>query len=116
MDLLCRAGRHSKPTDEPVWNNGYWFSSCRRCGCDLVRRGGGRWRVPPKGYQVVWKPRLRGQINWNGLIAVRPERAANDTAPAIEPGFHGGAAPDAAGSPEPLTASPRAAQTEHLHA
>ena len=84
MDLLCRTGRHSRTLDQPVWNNGYWFSSCERCGCDLVRRGGGRWRAPPKGYKVVWKPRLQGQIDWNGLIAMRPERKPADTLPRLE--------------------------------
>jgi hypothetical protein len=39
-----------------------------------VRRGGGRWREPPKGYKVVWKPRQLDQIDWNGLIAIRPPR------------------------------------------
>jgi hypothetical protein len=57
MDLLCRIGRHRRAGTPPVWNNGYWFSNCTRCGCELVRRGGGRWHVPRKGYRVVWKTR-----------------------------------------------------------
>ncbi|HEX4738639.1 MAG TPA: hypothetical protein VH331_13865 [Allosphingosinicella sp.] len=83
MDLLCRTGRHSRTSESPVWNNGYWFSTCERCGCDLIRRGGGRWRAPPKGLKVVWKPRDAAQIDWNGLIATRPARAE---APAAEAG------------------------------
>ncbi|HEX5183954.1 MAG TPA: hypothetical protein VFW19_12495 [Allosphingosinicella sp.] len=84
MDILCRAGRHSRGAHAPVWNNGYWFSSCERCGCDLVRRGGGRWRAPPKGYKVVWRPRRVGQIDWNGLIAMRPDRRPADALPMLE--------------------------------
>lgn len=78
----------------PIWNAGYWFSRCGRCGCDLIRRGGGRWRVPPKGLRVVWKERIAGQMDWNGLIARRPNRkaasaltlleATNDDAPRSE--------------------------------
>ncbi len=68
----------------PIWNAGYWFSSCKRCGCVLVRRGGGRWRVPPKGYRVVWKPRIAGQMDWNGLIARRPNRHAAPGLPLLE--------------------------------
>jgi hypothetical protein len=72
MDILCRLGRHDRKSEPPVWNNGYWFSNCARCGRDLVRRGGGRWRVPPKGYRVIWKPRRHPEIDWTGLIATRP--------------------------------------------
>jgi hypothetical protein len=74
MDLLCRIGRHRRVQEAPVWNHGYWFSSCACCGCDLVRRGGGPWRVPPKGLKVTWKPRRVAQVDWNGLIATRPAR------------------------------------------
>lgn len=79
MDLLCRTGRHSRTSEPPVWNHGYWFSTCARCGCDLVRRGGGRWRAPPKGLKVVWKPRHADQVDWNGLIATRPAREKRPT-------------------------------------
>lgn len=82
-----------------MWNAGYWFSSCRRCGCDLVRRGGGRWRAPPKGYKVVWKPRIEGQIDWNGLIAKRPAREAEAALPSLH------AMNDDAPAPEPETAA-----------
>jgi hypothetical protein len=58
--ILCRFGRHA-PAPDPVWNRGYWFSSCARCGADLVRTAAGRWHVP-KGRKIVWKQkRPRGK-------------------------------------------------------
>ncbi|MFN3945843.1 MAG: hypothetical protein ACK4K7_13040 [Allosphingosinicella sp.] len=55
MSLLCRLGFH-RAAPEPVWNRGFFFSRCRRCGADLVRTPSGRWHVP-KGRKVVWRPR-----------------------------------------------------------
>ena len=59
MRVLCGVGRHRAM---PVrrWNEGYCFSRCARCGCDLVREPHGRWRVP-SGYRIVWKPRSEVQ-------------------------------------------------------
>lgn len=60
LRLLCRLGFH-RPAAGEVWNRGYWFSRCRRCGSDLVRTAAGKWHVP-KGQKVVWKPkRPRGR-------------------------------------------------------
>jgi hypothetical protein len=53
--ILCRFGRH-RPAAGEVWNRGYFFSRCERCGTDLVRTAAGRWHVP-KGRRIVWKPR-----------------------------------------------------------
>jgi hypothetical protein len=53
VKLLCRLGLH-KPAGAPVWNAGYLFSPCRRCGVQLVRPAGGRWQRP-RGHRVVWK-------------------------------------------------------------
>lgn len=50
--LLCDLGRH-KAGSLAHWNDGYYFSKCRRCGRDLVRTAFGRWTVP-RGYRVVW--------------------------------------------------------------
>ncbi|MFN3388654.1 MAG: hypothetical protein ACK40O_06945 [Allosphingosinicella sp.] len=52
---MCRFGRHSAAPGE-VWNRGYFFTRCRRCGVDLVRTASGKWHVP-KGRAVVWKKR-----------------------------------------------------------
>ena len=54
LPLLCALGRHK--TDLLVrWNDGYYFTRCRRCGLDLVRTAFSGWTVP-KGYRVVWQP------------------------------------------------------------
>lgn len=54
MPLLCRLGRHV-PRRLPIWNDGYYFSVCRRCNRDIVRSLNGGWQVP-RGYRVVWQP------------------------------------------------------------
>ncbi|HEV2867259.1 MAG TPA: hypothetical protein VGX37_12185 [Allosphingosinicella sp.] len=55
MPLLCRLGLHSA---EPLarWNDGYYFTRCRRCRRDLVRTAYGRWHVP-RGFRIVWQAR-----------------------------------------------------------
>jgi hypothetical protein len=52
---LCAVGGHLA---EPgaTWNHGYAFSRCRRCGREIVRSLFGRWRLPPRGFRVVWRP------------------------------------------------------------
>jgi hypothetical protein len=55
LPLLCRLGTH-RPEPGEVWNRGYWFTTCGRCGSDLVRTASGRWHVP-EGKKIVWKPR-----------------------------------------------------------
>ena len=55
MPILCSLGFH-RPSPDQVWNKGWYFTSCARCGTDLVRTGSGKWHVP-KGQKVVWKPR-----------------------------------------------------------
>lgn len=52
LPLLCALGRH-RARDLPRWNNGYYFSTCRRCGQDLVRTAFETWHVP-RGFKVVW--------------------------------------------------------------
>lgn len=53
MSLLCRIAKHS-PYPSMVRNQGFHFSSCRRCGRDMVRSGE-LWTPVPKGSRVVWK-------------------------------------------------------------
>lgn len=54
MPFLCELGWH-KPRPVARWNCGYYFTTCARCGEDLVRTAFGRWHVP-HGYRVVWQP------------------------------------------------------------
>jgi len=36
-------------------NEGRTFSYCDSCGKDLVLSGS-KWRTPPRGYRIVWRP------------------------------------------------------------
>ena len=65
LALLCQLGWHRAEPDE-VWNQGYYFSRCSRCGQDIVRTPSGRWHVPA-GHKVVWKARKpRGRKRGTG--------------------------------------------------
>ena len=56
MSLICRLLDHRRAL--PVTHNhGLVFTTCRRCGTDLVRERGAPWRAVPPGFHVVWKPR-----------------------------------------------------------
>jgi len=60
MTVMCSFGLH-RPSPDEVWNKGWYFTRCERCGTDLVRTGSGKWHVP-RGRKVVWKERTpRGQ-------------------------------------------------------
>lgn len=53
MSLSCFIQGHFA-SEEQVWNRGYSFAKCRRCGCDMIRSDGG-WDIVPRGHRVVWK-------------------------------------------------------------
>jgi hypothetical protein len=53
MSLLCAIGGHEAAPRE-VYNGGYYFSRCRRCGEDMIRTGAS-WDLVPDGHRVVWK-------------------------------------------------------------
>jgi hypothetical protein len=53
MSLLCAIGGHEAAPRE-VYNGGYYFSRCRRCGEDMIRTGAS-WDLVPEGHRVVWK-------------------------------------------------------------
>jgi hypothetical protein len=54
MSIFCTIGGHEAESGE-VYNSGYYFSACRRCGTDMIRCGAA-WQAVPKGHKVVWKP------------------------------------------------------------
>lgn len=70
MSVFCGVGLH-KAAERPVWNNGFYFGACARCGCDLVRGAQGRWRAVPRGFRVVWRQRPPGYPDWS---ATEPEQ------------------------------------------
>jgi hypothetical protein len=59
--LLCRWGRHA-PEPDGLWNAGYCFTRCRRCGRDMVRSAFGEWHVP-RDYRIVWRPPADGRVD-----------------------------------------------------
>ncbi len=63
MHLLCQLERHHASICE-VWNDGHFFSFCERCGADLTRRPGRRWRAVRAPNKVVWKPRQPYDMPW----------------------------------------------------
>jgi hypothetical protein len=98
MSLLCALGRH-RPRGIPRWNDGFYFATCERCGCDLVRTAYESWRVP-KGYRIVWSDRPPASRPDVTLI---PEVSAPTVLPAMSypPGEPGpDAAPAAEAPPE----------------
>ena len=53
MAQFCHLIGH-QPGDDPVWNEGYFFTSCIRCGRDMMRADG-PWRSVPRKYRVAWR-------------------------------------------------------------
>jgi hypothetical protein len=53
MARSCTSGRHS-PAHPIVRNQGFDFSHCRHCACDLIRSDRS-WRTVPRGFRVVWR-------------------------------------------------------------
>ena len=77
MRMKCILGKHEAiPSD--VWNNGFYFSRCKNCEREMIRRHK-TWRVVPKKMRVVWTPRTLSDIDWS-----RPRTAA--ARPDIAPG------------------------------
>ena len=77
--LLCQWGKHT-PERLPIWNEGYYFSRCRRCGSDIVRPLDGGWQVP-SGYRVVWRTDRPAD---EPTPLLRPEAVAPLATPPIE--------------------------------
>ncbi len=53
MGILCWILGHGA-RGHGLWNEGYFFTDCRRCSCDLIRTDGS-WSPLPHGYRVIWK-------------------------------------------------------------
>jgi hypothetical protein len=50
--LPCALFGH-RAQHEPVWNQGFYFATCCRCGEDIVRIPGERWHRPRRA-RVIW--------------------------------------------------------------
>jgi hypothetical protein len=53
MKLICTIRGHRAAAGE-IYNGGYHFSRCERCGEDMIRSGRS-WKTVPQGHRVVWK-------------------------------------------------------------
>ncbi len=78
--LLCSLGWHAAEKGA-LWNEGYYFSRCQRCGSDLIRTTYSGWEVP-RGFRVVWKPRPAEPDAESG--PVEPSRATDPQSPPVE--------------------------------
>jgi len=58
MPLLCELGWHDA-IPAARWNEGYYFTKCRRCRQDLVRTAYSGWHIP-NGFRIVWQGRPPG--------------------------------------------------------
>jgi hypothetical protein len=81
VNLLCALGLH-RPGGIPRWNDGFYFTTCSRCGSDLVRTAYQGWHVP-SGYRVVWSPIPPEERSEVALVEqeVPPAEAAASPAP-----------------------------------
>ena len=72
MKLSCAIGGHGARGGE-VYNSGYYFSECRRCGTTLIRAAKGDWSPVPMGHRVVWGPGPRShslEADYAGVLPI----------------------------------------------
>ena len=53
-DHFCGLGWH-KPGGQIVTNGGLSFSTCKKCGRDIIRKNAANWRAVPADMRVVWR-------------------------------------------------------------
>lgn len=55
--LICRLRTHAVG-QRAVYNQGFGFSTCRRCGCDMIRSDSypapTDWKAVPRGFKIIW--------------------------------------------------------------
>ena len=78
MRLGCALAGH-RAGDDAVYNSGYYFCACRRCGDPLIRGARDEWRAVPAGHRVVWKSGRHSHslaADYDGVL------------PIVSPGLH----------------------------
>ena len=85
MSLLCALGGHEAGAGE-VYNGGYYFARCRRCGRDMIRCGAA-WQMVPNGHRVVWRSGRGRHSLEPDLSAVLPVLHRESNLPAVRPRF-----------------------------
>lgn len=81
--LLCRAGRHD-PMAGGVWNGGYCFTACARCGRDMVRSVFGEWHVP-RDFRIVWRMPGQSTPDIDAIMQARDGSSAGEAIGPVEP-------------------------------
>jgi hypothetical protein len=85
MSILCAFSGHEAGRAE-TYNSGYWFSRCRRCGCDMIRSGA-EWSTVPPGHRVVWKEGRHSHSLEPDYTPVLPTLHREANLPATRPPF-----------------------------
>jgi hypothetical protein len=82
MSLRCAIVRRHRPAPRQIYNSGYYFSACARCGEDLVRAARGDWQRAPHGHRIVWKTGRHSHSIEADYAAVLPVAVRGATLPA----------------------------------
>ena len=82
MSVWCTCFGH-KAGDIEVYNSGYWFSACARCGEALLRAPREDWRIAPRGHRIVWKSGRHCHSVEADYADVLPVPVASPTLPAL---------------------------------
>jgi hypothetical protein len=85
MSMLCALGGHEAGAGE-VYNGGYYFGRCRRCGTDMIRCGAA-WQIVPDGHRVVWKQGRHQHSMEPDLTGVLPVLHRDANLPAVRSPF-----------------------------
>jgi MraZ protein len=85
MSLLCALGGHEAGNGE-VYNGGYYFAHCRRCGRDMIKSGGD-WQMVPSGHRVVWRKGRHEHSVQPSFAGVMPVLHREANLPAVRPPF-----------------------------
>ena len=88
MKWVCAIGGH-RAAGAAVYNSGFYFSGCGRCGRHLIRTARSDWDRVPAGHQVVWKGGRHShslEADFSGVLPVAAE--ATPSLPATCSPFH----------------------------
>ena len=84
MSILCTLAGHV-PLSFHHRNQGFEFSLCHHCGCDLIRAEGD-WVEVPIGFRVIWRSVAAGDDA--ASIAERMRRSQEPPPPRRHPRNH----------------------------
>ena len=82
MSMSCRLLGHKAVPDE-IYNSGFYFSGCARCGEALVRAARSDWRTAPRGHRIVWKAGRHSHSIEADYADVLPVPIASASLPAL---------------------------------